>query len=62
MFKCLHDNGSIFYDVASFYLGLVELIVNLPCNEQTIAALFLIAASGLSVLYFLILNIKRIVL
>ena len=50
MLKCLHDNGSIFYDVASFYLGLVELIIDLPCNEQTIAALFLIAASGLSVL------------
>jgi len=62
MIKCLHDNGSIFYDVASFFLGLVELIVDLPCNEQMIAALFLIAASGLGVLYFLILNIKRIIL
>ena len=23
--KCLYDNGSIFYDVVSFYLGIVEL-------------------------------------
>ena len=61
MIKCLHDNGSIFYDVASFFLGLVELIVDLPCNEQMIVALFFIATCGLLTLYILILNLKRLV-
>lgn len=60
MIKCLHDNGSIFYDVASFFLGLVELIVDLPCNQQMIAALFLIAVCGLLTLYLLIFNLKRL--
>ena len=57
--KCLYDNGSIFYDVGSFYLGIVELFGDMPCDMQTMFALFLIGASGLGVLYFIILMMKR---
>lgn len=59
--KCLYDNGSIFYDVGSFYLGIVELFGDMPCDMQTMFALFLIGASGLGVLYFIILMMKRMV-
>jgi len=59
--KCLYDNGSIFYDVGSFYLGIVELFGDMPCDMQTMFALFLIGASGLGVLYFIILMLKRMV-
>ena len=59
--KCLYDNGSIFYDVGSFYLGIVELFGDMPCDMQTMFALFLNGASCMGVLYFIILMMKRMV-
>ena len=61
MTKCLYDNGSIFYDVGSFYLGIVELFGDMPCDTQVLFALFLNGASAMGVLYFIILMVKRMV-
>jgi len=47
--------------VGSFYLGIVELFGDMPCDMQTMFALFLIGASGLGVLYFIILMLRRII-
>ena len=58
--KCLYDNGSIFYDVGSFYLGIVELFGDMPCDIQTMFALFLNGASAMGVLYFIIVMLMMI--
>ena len=58
--KCLYDNGSIFYDVGSFYLGIVEFFGDMPCDTQVLFALFLNGASALCVLYFIFVMLRRI--
>ena len=57
-----YDDEDIMQDMdgGSFYLGIVELFGDMPCDMQTMFALFLIGASGLGVLYFIILMMKRI--
>ena len=61
MNKCIYDTGSVFYDIASVFIGIVEMFGDMPCDAQIMGALWLLGACGLGVLWFIIKMLRRLV-
>jgi hypothetical protein len=38
MNKCIYDTGSVFYDIASVFIGIVEMFGDMPCDAQIMGA------------------------
>jgi hypothetical protein len=61
MNKCIYDTGSVFYDIASVFIGIVEMFGDMPCDAQIMGALWLLGACCLGVLWFIIKMLRRLV-
>jgi hypothetical protein len=51
----------VFYDIASVFIGIVEMFGDMPCDAQIMGALWLLGACGLGVLWFIIKMLRRLV-